>query len=484
MPSLPIPLLSGAYSRNPVSSLQRCINLYPEVNPAEVKAPMPVTHLPTSGVVLQRQLTAGACRGYYRASNGVLYVVVGDTVYLIDANLNETVIGAISVETTPVSMADNGLALVIVDGSADGWAVDLTTQAFGRIVGDGWRGGNSVRYLFTYFVFNVPNTPQFYISLSNVTAAMLTGGTGFDPLDFATKTGYPDNIVAIEVLHEEIWLIGSQKTSIYYNSGAADFTFSELPGSFIEHGCAARFSVNLSDVSLIWLAKDKDGSAIVVKTEGYQVVRISNHALEAEFQKYARIDDAVAYSYQQDGHVFYVINFPTADKTWAYDSATKQWHERVSLDANGAYHRHIVALGGSAYDKVLGLDKASGALYAFDPDTMTDNGKRVLRLRSFPQITNENKRVIYWSFIADLEVGNASQIAGSDRQITLRYSDDRGKSWSEPLTQTMGDEGEYDTSISWNQLGMGRNRVFELSWDVPVKCALNGAYVQLESADS
>lgn len=479
-----IPLLSGAYSRNAISSLQRCVNLFPEVNPANIKPPMPFTHFPTPGLVVLAQLAAGTARGYYRASNGALYVAVGQTLYLIGSDLTITALGVISNLTTPVSMADNGLALVVVDGSTIGWAVDLKSNAFGVIIGDGWQGANTVRYLFTYFVFNAPNTPQFYISLSNVTAAMLIAGTGFDALDFADKTGYPDDIVAVEVLHEEIWLLGSQKSSIYYNSGAADFTFSELPGAFIEHGCAAAFSVALSDVSLYWLAADKDGQALIVKTEGYQAVRISTHAIEAEFQTYSRIDDAVAYTYQQAGHLFYVIMFPTADKTWCYDDSTKQWHERVSIDANGVSHRNLVFKGGAAYGRVMGVDNTSGALYAFDPDTMTENGNRILRLRSFPQIVKENDRVIYWSFCADMEVGNASQIAGASLDLSLRYSDDRGRSWSEPMLQTLGDEGEYDTVLQWNQLGQGRWRVFELSWDAPVKTTLNGAYCEVEAADS
>lgn len=479
-----LPLLSGAYSRNAASSLQRCINLFPEKNPAEIRAPMPFTHFPAPGLVKLLQVAAGEARGYYWASNGALYIVVSSRVYLINPDMTATLIGQTAIGNGPVSMADNGLALVIVDGSQAGWAVDLATHTFGEIEGAGWQGSNKVWYIFTYFVFNAPNSPQMYISLSNVTAEMLINGTGFDPLDFADKTGYPDNIAAIAVLHEEIWLIGTQKTSIYYNSGAADFTFSELPGAFIEHGCAAQFSVVVSDVSLYWLAQDKEGQALVVRTEGYQTVRISTHAIEQEFQTYARIDDAVAYTYQQAGHIFYVLSFPTADKTWVFDASTSQWHERVSIDSNGVYHRHPGFMGGGAYGRVMVLDNTSGALYAFDPEIMTENGNRILRLRQFPQVVEENKRLTYWSFIADMEVGNASQIAGAELGITLRYSDDRGRSWSEPLLQTMGDEGEYDTSVSWSQLGQGRNRVFELSWDAPVKTALNGAYCEIEASDS
>ncbi len=61
--------------------------------------------------------------------------------------------------------------------------------------------------------------------------------------------------------------------------------------------------------------------------------------------------------------------------------------------------------------------------------------------------------------------------------ISLSWSDDRGKTFGFPVEQSLGDVGEYLTTVSWNRLGMARDRVFKLQWSASVKTALNGAFI-------
>jgi hypothetical protein len=71
-----------------------------------------------------------------------------------------------------------------------------------------------------------------------------------------------------------------------------------------------------------------------------------------------------------------------------------------------------------------------------------------------------------------------------DPQISLRYSDDRGKNWSNPRTKGIGATGQFDRSVLWTRLGMGRNRVFEVFGSEACFQALNGGYVELEAAET
>jgi len=68
--------------------------------------------------------------------------------------------------------------------------------------------------------------------------------------------------------------------------------------------------------------------------------------------------------------------------------------------------------------------------------------------------------------------------------ISLRWSDDRGASWSQPLTQPLGQAGQTEINLQWRRLGMARDRVFELSWSSPVKTALNGAFIDVTPCGS
>lgn len=76
--------------------------------------------------------------------------------------------------------------------------------------------------------------------------------------------------------------------------------------------------------------------------------------------------------------------------------------------------------------------------------------------------------------LTELELIEAP-ILQTDRDVTLRYSDDGGATWSRPITQTLGQLGQYLTSVQFQRLGgNSRDRVFELSW-------ANGATTALDS---
>ena len=77
------------------------------------------------------------------------------------------------------------------------------------------------------------------------------------------------------------------------------------------------------DNGVFWLGKDARGQGIVYRANGYTGTRVSTHAVEWQIQRYGDMSDAIGYAYQQDGHTFYVLTFPSADATWVYDAATK-----------------------------------------------------------------------------------------------------------------------------------------------------------------
>ena len=317
-----VALKTGAYvARSVIASCQRSVNLYAEANPED--APCPFTYYPTPGLVpLGAPPTPGAGRGVYKASNNVLYTVVGNTLYSVTSGFVWTALGTLAApRSTPVSFADNGVIMVVVDGSANGYVITLTTGAFAPIVDTAFYGSDAVWFVDTYFVFNKPATGEFYISQSEAIT--------FDPLYFATKIGASDLLTTAAVVHREIWLIGQSTTEIWVNSGASDFPYQIMNGAFVQHGCGAVYSVAQMGDALFFLSQDIQGKSIVVKAQGYQTQRISTHAIETAIASYAVINDAIGFTYQQEGHQFYFLTFPTADKTWCFDLSTGQWHERM-----------------------------------------------------------------------------------------------------------------------------------------------------------
>lgn len=487
-----VPLIGGSYkARSLIADAQRCINLFGEKNPPG--SPSPMTYYPTPGLkLLKTAPVAKPFRGLYTSTLGVLYAVVGQNLYWVDIFYTFHFIGAIATTFSQCSMCDNGSVLVLVDGSATGYCVDLTNNnAFGTILDSNFLGADKVDYVDTFFLFNQPGTQNWYISLSNLNFALLTtagSGSAFDPLDIAAKTGYADALMSLIVVHREVWLIGQLTSEIWFNSGASDFTFQIIPGAFINHGCIAKYSIATQDVNVYWLGNDKQGERIVFKGGGYQAKRISTHAIEKEFAGYSVVSDAIGMTYQQEGHTFYILIFPTANKVWCYDEATGEWHERLALDPQGNFMRHWGNCIASAYDIIVMGDYANGNLYQLDLNTYTDNGNPITRVRGFPHmIGDNNERISYKFFDADIEVGTDDGSVDSSTQtnppmISLRWSDDRGKTFGNRVEQSLGALGYYRATPQWGRLGGARDRVFELEWSCPTKTALNGAFVDAVKA--
>jgi len=466
-----LPLTGGFYvAQSLLASAQRCVNLYPETNPSE--STFPFTHYQTPGSLkLGAPPAAGSGRCIYRASNGALYAVVAQNVYAISSAWVYTLLGSISSPPNPCYIADNGVDALLVDGTPNGYMWDLATDTFAPFVDPNFYGADRVDYASLRFVLNKPGTPIFYYS--EPTSLV------FDPLDFAAKSGSPDPLISIIASLDQVWLLGELTTEVFYNAGATDAIFERQPGSFMEHGCGAKYSVAKADVWTFWLGQDRQGTHIVYRGEGYQARRISTSAIENVLAGYSTVADAVGFTYQQNGHLFYILVFPTANATWVFDCATNLWHERAWTDPDDGTLNRIRANGVAfAYDKNITIDWENGAIYELRLDLFVDDASPITRVRSWANVVEEGKRVLYRQFTAWIDAGTIMQ-PGEDPLIGLRWSDDGGNTWGNTVLQSIGKTGTYNTTPNWSRLGYGRNRVFELSWSINAKAALQGAFVEV-----
>lgn len=456
-------------TRSLVSNAQRCINMYPEIGTPDAAAPM--TFYGTPGRKLWSTVPGdGPIRGIYETSKGQLFAARGAGLYRLSGT-EWIFVASLGSSTTPVSASDNGLSAVFVDGSTIAPTVNLATLAVGAMSGPGWYGSDYVDFLNGFFIFNRPGTGQFYWSGSYA----LT----LDPLDFATGESTPDKVVRAIRDHNEIWLFGEKSLDVYSPSGSASAAFEAISGAVQETGCAAAGSVAPMDNTLYWLGNDKRGGVMIWRANGYSPARTSTHALEEEIRRYPRLDDAIAYSYQQSGHSFYVITFPTAKKTWAYDAATQLWAERAYRLTNNQYE-HVRDSCYCFYQRrhLVG-DRENGNIYELDLDTYTDNGAVIPRVKSFQHISQANVIQFFRRMTLDMQVGIGSELE-QDPKVWLRWSDDGGNTWSSPLVTSLGKTGEYSLKPYFDRLGRGRDRVFEVSTTAIGPIVLQGAFLDLE----
>ena len=473
------PILGQAYVARSVNAADnRMVNLFPEATPENGKDVGFLNRAP--GLRLLATVGSGPVRGMWQYG-GYGYVVSSNTLYRVDAAWNATVLGTVS-GSGPVSMSDNGTQLFVACNPLS-YIYNATTGVFAQITDLDFAGAVTVGYIDGYFVFNQPNSQTIWVT-------QLLDGTSVDPLEFASAEGSPDNLVGLIVDHREVWLFGTNSVEVWYDAGNVNFPLERIQGAFNEIGCAAPYSIAKLDNGLFWLGSDARGNGIVYRANGYTGQRVSTHAIEFAIQSYASISDAFAYTYQQEGHAFYVLTFPTGNATWVYDVATGAWHERAAF-YNGQFSRHASNCQMSFNNEIVVGDCASGNLYAFDLDVYADNGgaQRWLRSwRAIPSGQNNLKRTAQHSLQLDCETGvglNTGQ--GSDPQAMLRWSDDGGHTWSNEHWASMGAIGASGTRTFWRRLGMTdklRDRVYEVSGSDPVKVAIIGAELSVSSTNA
>lgn len=463
--------LGGAYSaHSKTMACNRLVNMYPEMIPDGGKEPGALIACP-GFKSLYFLGAAVSLRGGFASSDGNLYVVADNKLYLITAGFYSiTIIGTLDHGSGPVSIEDNGAQLGIVDGIA-GYTYTYASATFAKITDPDFPNGcKQLGYGDTYGIVIDPGTQQFFISSPN-------DFTAWNPLDFSSAEGSPDKALSLVVDHRELWIGGQNSTEVFQNTGNADFPYERVSGGFIEQGVGAIYTVVKMDNSIFWLGGGRNGSGIVWRAEGYQPVRVSNHGVEKAISSYSKIDDAFAFAYEQEGHSFYVLIFPTAEACWCYDAATKLWHERTGF-ADGHETLYPLTFHVNFSGKNVVGHRSNGHIYTLDADTHTYGEEHRLALRSFRLAHKEFDPYSVGELTIDMEpaVGN-SLPPGDDPKLDLRVSKDGGMSFGPVKRAKMGKIGESQNRVVYRRLGQAVDWVLEVSTTDPVRVVMLGAYI-------
>lgn len=459
-----IPIVGQSYHlKDWAIDCQRTVNLYPQVVESE-NAPQVSALLCTPGLIKRFEFS-GKIRGLYAYSDW-LYVVADQKLFQIDNQDNVVEIGEIK-GSNLVSFADNSVQLIVCGDFLYSYKFD--DKILTKIEGEEYFGASDITFLDSRFVWTVPNSGRIQWS------QLLSIKT--DALSYATAEAKSDNLVRTVSCNGQLWLIGEKTTEIWNSTGSSDLPFQRMSGAYIPTGCVAKDSVCQFGGSLIWLSQTDHGQAQIVMTQGYQTTRISNHAIENEISSYSKVDDAYTFAYQQNGHAFFIISFPSAKKTWCYDAVTKMWHERAWYNQETFLSEHHRANTHCFFngEHIVG-DRDNGLIYRLCDDTQTDNGVMILRERTTPVINPHSQRMIFDELELKLQVG---QNNNSKPLIMLDWSNDGSRTWSSVFEQDLGAIGEFEKRVIFRRLGQSFNRVFRLRMSDAANFVILGAKARI-----
>ena len=371
MPQFPGFVGGSNRPRSILANSERTVNWLPEATTGTGKAQ--VWLVPTPGCAPFTVLFDGPVRAL-QAMDGRAFAVAGFGFYELYATGTSQRHGGVPVDQWPAcisSNGSNGFQLLVTSGG-ENYIFDLQANGLSLLGASGPTTPTRMScFSDGYFIALRENSNEFQISA-------LYDGTSWDPLDVFQVSTTAEQVVALVESHRDLWLFGSQTTSVWSHTGG-EVVYEPVPGVKIDQGCAAPFSAIRIDNALMWLGQGEGGTRVVWRANGYTPQRVSTHAVEYALGKAARVDDAIAWSYQQEGHTFYVLYVPAlADvrdyaTTWVYDVATGQWHERALWDSTLLdWQPHPGRCHAYAFGKHLIGDRSSPAIYDLRLDLAAD----------------------------------------------------------------------------------------------------------------
>ena len=382
-------------------------------------------------------------------------------------------------------------------------------------------GANTVDVIDNYIVYNNPTTQQWG---STDLLSPISPNTSY-----SLKDGAPDDLVALIVDHREVYLMGEISSEVWTDVGAVPFPFQRIPGTSTQHGIAAPFSLYRLGNSFAYVSRNNRGQAQIMQMNGYIPQRISTHAVENTLaNKY--VGDAIAWTYQLEGHEVFVVTFPSLELTWAYDATTQMWHKWLYTANDSTYQRHRGNCCATFQGLVIVGDYENGKLYELDKTNYTDDGQNIRRLRRAPHLVTEFQRQYFDELQIQFQPGvgttglsgpaqvtssntvylgntytitasgelnievektyilatqqSISYVTTDNPQAMLRWSNDGGSTWSNEHWTSVGQLGKYKNRAIWRRLGQARDRIFEVSVSDPVNFVIISANLKMQGAEN
>ena len=476
--------VNGSYvSQSPIADQEELINWYVELMESPgASAKAALYGIP--GVETFATASAVGCRGMFTDDQaGRTFAVMGASLVEIDSLGTVTARGTVEVDSNPVTFSTNGVAggqLLITSGD-NAYCYTLGTDTLTLVLtGQATQGA----VLYGYGLV-------FDKATGRVRLSDLNDLTTWDPTQYFERSIGTDPWQAMHVTpYGYICLPGTQTGEFWFNAGASPIPFEPDPSGNFSRGIGATFSIQQAGASVMWLSRGVEGDYTVVRASGFSPERASTHAVELDISDIADdvgVSDAIGQVYGEHGHLFYLLTFPTGDRTWAFDAViagrANAWAKRgtwIVEDAGYTIWRNLFHT--FAFGKHLVGDPDTAVISELNHPFYTDvEGRVIRRVRRSPAVLDEVRRLIIDKIELLMEVGVGLQGSGSgsDPVIALRISRDGGRTWGNERLCKIGKVGEYWRRVEWRMLGLGRNWAFEFVASDPVPYRLSALYLDV-----
>jgi hypothetical protein len=432
--------------------------------------------LPTAGFTRWAHVADVGGRAF-KYCEGRLFALLGAGLYEFDSNGAPTKRGVVEVDANPGQLVYGGpisRQLAVISGG-NLRVLNLATNVLSGIVLNGLATMGATANGFG-LAFNV-TTGRTLVSAPNDLAT-------WDLARFFARSLFADPALALFVdANNLVWTIGSETFEVREAVGSGDQPFVPLSGLVGAYGIVGSFAFGSGPMGNFWVTNNEDGAGECVITRGGPPQSFGTYAINTLIDSYrrtARIDDAEMFSYQQGGHTFGIVHFPSARGTLAADLKTQSWARRGQWNAvAGRFELWAPRVHVNAFGKHLVADRTTGTIWELDLSSAMDvDGTGIVRERTAGGLVDEHKRHAIDQVELLMDVGRANATgAGSDPVATLAVSEDGGVTFGNPRAAAYGRMGRWKTRVTWTRLGCPSHAVLRVRVTDPAPSRIVNAFV-------
>ena len=419
----------------------------------------------------------GTARQLYRSANFKhLISVIDDVIYEIAEDLSTARVGELDTSRGDVYIADNnanqiafvdGLKVYIYDHKAN--TFEGVTVDFAPVY---------ITFMDGYFIAADGNSNEWHLSDLNNGKIWRTAQDTVGALE--TR---PDTLVAV-IRHPDIpriLVIGKTVTEIWSpfanESPTPVFPFSRDNSLEINYGAVNRGSIASGFGMVVWLATNEAaGPTIhVFSKEGSK--SISTDGIDFVLDKLKRPEEANAFLFEEDGHVFYFITFPSDEVSYVYDFNTNKFFNVTDNCLNAHIAKRVAFFSNKHYF----VSDQDANLYELGTDITTLDGHECPRLRiTKPIRALDSKRFITTNVGLTIEQGNNEEKNHTTTQrVGISLSKDGSDTFGNVDFQTLNALGNRRNKLQWWRLGAANDLTIQFQFYSDARFVVIGGWLRI-----
>jgi hypothetical protein len=435
MAYIPIALAGGTHRHTDLSlTAQRTINFFPQHQESgSEKSPFVLESF--YGLKSFASGT-GLDRGMFEHDN-ILYKLSGTVLYSVDSSGTHTTLGSVPGDSIAV-FEGIGTSLVV---TADGVAYEWNGSSLVAGTDPDFENPNTVTGINNQAIYDGGGTNGRF-AISDVGLPL-----NINALNYGTAESKSDFLIRPYAMGTTVFMFGSKTIEQWWNNGTGNPPLQRIEGGTIEVGLGARNSIANDDEFIYFLADDNQ----LYYLNGTVPTPLLPLTIVREIRKFTIKSDAIGWTMQIDGQWFYVLKFPSADRTFIYPKGIRRdvRGEAFELSSGVSGGRYLGNSYAFAYGKHLVADEI-GNILELDEDTYTENGSVIRRSRTFAPVhgglfgrPGKEVEVSFLRLIGATGKGSSASTS-IDPKVILQYSQD-GENFSTEIQGSVGKLGVKTT---------------------------------------